>query len=742
MSDSNAGAPCPCAALSTICLPIIAIASMLAQPAFAQATVPLQFGEEEETTEAPLALGTVVIEALRMSQPTAAVPNAITIIETDRLDNQLSISGDLSTVLGNTVPNYSPSRQKLTSSGETLRGRVPLFLIDGVPQNNPLRDSRRSGHTIDPDLLERVEIVNGSNSIQGMGALGGIINLQTRDMANSDEWESMVRLRFATPDDFDSDGFVYKGVLLTGRKFGKADVTLGMTLTKTGLFFDGENRPVGLDGVQGDVADTSGRDYFLKLGYDFTPDQRLQLMVNDFRQRGNGDYIAVDGDRATGLPTSAVRGEPEGDTPENDVTTVTLDYRHEALLGGQLRAQAFYQDFEALFGGSIRDKFQDPAIAPIGTLFDQTQTESRKLGLKLTYSHHDLPVPGLGFTAGIDLLRDNTRQILAQTGREYVPEMELQNWAPFIQVEQKLFDGRLSLSGGLRYENATLKVDDFTTIAGVGGVDVEGGAPSFDELLPNAGAVVELGGGLSAYGSYSKGFTMPDVGRVLRSVSTPGQDVGSLLKLEPVIADNREIGLEFEHNGLTLHTAYFWSDSDLGMRLSETGGIFHINREKTEIEGFEISAAYDVSTALRIGGLYSHTKAKYDSDGDDKVDTDLGGINVAPDRLNIFAEWNGTTDILGGGQLPVNARVQASHFFDRNVHGPGAPSPTNQNFDGYTLVDLNMGIMTGVGDFRFGVENLLDEQFITYYSQTATPLNERYFAGRGRTFSVTYEKQF
>ena len=128
----------------------------------------------------------VVIGALRVPQQASSVPNTVTIIDEKDLETELAISSDLSTVLGHLVPNYSPSRQKLTSSGETLRGRAPLFMVDGVPQSTPLRDSKRDAHTIDPDLLERVEVVNGASAIQGLGALGGIINLQTRNLALSE----------------------------------------------------------------------------------------------------------------------------------------------------------------------------------------------------------------------------------------------------------------------------------------------------------------------------------------------------------------------------------------------------------------------------------------------------------------------------------------------------------------------------------------------------------------------------
>lgn len=723
----------------TTCLPLLALCGIMISPAFGQ-QVPEQLTEPATNGEA-IVLDPIVLEALRQSQPVAAVPNAVTIIDEQNLDDELAVAGDMSTILGNMVPGYSPSRQKLTNSGEALRGRSPLYLVDGVPQSNPLRDSSRDGQTIDPDLLERVEVVNGSSSIQGMGALGGIINLQTRDLAKSETWEGLYRLRVTAPDNMEKEGFSYKGVYMAGRKYGDLDVTFGITAEKSGIYYDGADNIVGLDWSQGDMADSLSRDFFLKAGYAFGDDQRLQLMVNDYRSRGDGDYKAVIGDRETNRYASATKGRPEGDTPANDVTTVSLDYTDDDLYGGQLRAQLFYQDFSALFGGGQLERFQDPAIAPIGELFDQSQNNSRKRGLKLTYGHSNLGIPGFSAVVGLDVLRDDSRQTLAQTGRVWVPEMEYTNWAPFVHFDQELLDGRLTLSGGLRYENARLDVDDYTTLytAG-GGVRVKGGSPEFSEVLPDLGATFKLSDSLTAYASYSQGFTMPDVGRVLRGIGESGQDVDDLIKLEPVIADNREIGVDYNDGRLSLHAAYFWSDSDLGERIEEINGLYFTTRERTEIEGFELSAAYDMSDSLRIGGLYSRPRGRYDSDGDDSVDTDLGGNNMSPDRLNLFAEWNGTAELPKIGTTPLTGRVQASHFFDRDFDGPAAPE--GQDFDGHTLVSLSLGAQTQIGDFTLGIDNLLDEEYVTYYSQTVTTKDDRFFAGRGRTFTMTYENRF
>lgn len=68
--------------------------------------------------------------------------------------------------------------------GQTLRGRQVLILVDGVSQSTPLRNGSVDMRTIDPNVIERIEVIKGANSIYGNGAAGGIINYITNSNNN------------------------------------------------------------------------------------------------------------------------------------------------------------------------------------------------------------------------------------------------------------------------------------------------------------------------------------------------------------------------------------------------------------------------------------------------------------------------------------------------------------------------------------------------------------------------------
>ena len=678
-------------------------------------------------------LGGLVVSAMRTGTAAAALPVKVNVFEARELAEQRSLVSSPAELLSNLIPSFSPARQKLTGAGESFRGRKPLFLVDGVPQSNPLRDGSREGFTIDPEMIERVEVVFGANAIQGLGATGGIINYVTLSLPPGEDLLQRISLGTTSGGGLDSDGFGWRGHYLAAKQLGGVDVLAAVSYEQRGLQYDGEGRAIGLDNVQGDVADSRSRNLFVKAGWEPARDQRLQLMVNDFRLAQQGHFEIVPGDRDAGLPAVAIPGDPEGTEPFNDVTTASLDYEHRALGGGTLSAKAYYQDFAALYGGGRFGTFQDPLIAPEGELFDQSENNSEKFGTRLTYARPGVWRSPVGVIAGFDFLRDRTFQRLALTDRNWVPVTTFFNSAPFVQLDVETF-AWLTLSSGLRWELARLDVPDFTTLAGNRPdrrrVAVVGGSPGFNEPLFNLGVVVTPLSGLRLYGSFAQGFTMPDVGRVLRGIKDEGTVVDDFLTIEPIETDNLEFGANYATSRALVGVTYFASASDFGFRLvPNADGIFEIMREPTRTSGWEVTGRFDPIERVSLGAAYSHLRGRFDGDDDGTFESDLGAADIGPDRLNLTAE-------VGRGSR-VRGRLQSFTFFDRAFHD-GAGEETAR-FDGYTTVDASVAADFGRATLSLSVSNLLDTQYVTYYGQAATTLADRYFAGRGRTFTLRVE---
>lgn len=675
---------------------------------------------------------TVSASTSRMPNSEAALPNTITVIDQEQLRQQLAVTQDISQVLANLIPSFSPSRQKLTNGGETLRGRKPLYLVDGVPQSTPLREGGRDGHTVDPAMIERIEVIHGANALQGLGASGGIINIITKRAPRQDgETFQDIGIGASTALPGQSDGTGYRASYLFGTRNGAFDFVGGLSYSSEGLYYDGNGDAIAVNDIQGDLMDARSHNLFAKAGWQLDDERRLQLTASRYELQGNNDYITVNGNLATGQLATSARGSREGDGARNRSTSLTLDYSDKALAGGYFQAQLYWVDFNGLYGASgWGDFWRDGRDLH---WWDQSQNVSEKLGGKFSWSRDNLFDQRLRVTLGLDWARDKTYQELVVARMNWVPETQYESWSPFVQAEWWISD-RIMLTGGLRHERGKLKVDDFTTIpANAGGSRfVEGGTPKTSQTLPNFGVVFEATQSLKFYASYAEGYTVADIGRVLRGITAPNQRVDTLVDLSPVVSDNREIGLDFDNGRWLAHLAAYWSDSDLGSRLAFDTATqsYNVVRERTEIRGIEGNIAFQFSEAGRIGLGYAGAKGRYDSNGDDRVDSDLPGINISPDRVTAFWDQTWTPT--------VSTRLQGSRSLDRDFDLRGAQVASA---DGYTTVDLQARFALPVGSLSLGIENLFDEQYVTYYSQS-TPRADTYVAGRGRVFSASWSHRF
>lgn len=670
---------------------------------------------------------TVSASTARMPQGETAMPNTITVLTREDIAQQLALGSDVSRVLSAQIAAFAPAREKMSNYGESMRGRGILYMVDGVPQSTPLRDGSRDSHTIDPAMIERIEVIHGANALQGIGGTGGIVNIITRSAPTEPGaflLDSNLTYSSALPNRHDGNG--QRASALVGVRGDRFDLVAGLAYERQGLFHDGEGRSIGTN-AQGELMDSTSSNVYAKLGWNLAEGHRLQVMANRYELRGLDNYVAVNGDFRTGRPTISVPGDTPLDPPMNRSRSLTVDYSAADLLGGRFQAQAFAVDFEGRYGASQWDPWGNTGA---NAAWDQTQNESDKRGFKLTQSWTRIAETTLDVTVGLDGLRDRTHQVLLASGMNWVPQTTYQSLSPLLQLHWWP-TGHLMLSGGLRYEKGELDVGDYTTLPRYGARKVAGGKPAMSETLPNFGAVWYVTDRLNAYASYSEGYTVADVGRVLRAINRDGQRVDSLVDLSPVVSDNREIGLEYDDGRLSGDIAYYTSESKLGSVLVYDAGIdaYNVQRQATRVEGLESNLRVRLGDA-RLGLGYARANGRYDANVDGRLDSDLAGVNIAPNRLTAFWEQNWTPQL--------STRLQASHAFDRDFDQLGNRVAA---FNGYTKMDLVARYVLDKHSFTLGLQNLANRQYISYYSQT-TPSNPSYFAGRWRVLSLGWQYRY
>jgi len=680
----------------------------------------------------------VIVTGTRAAKAVDKIPGAITVIAPAEVQRELTLTEDATAILARSVPGYSESSQELNTIGETLRGREPLRLFDGIPQSTPLRDGARSGTFADMDTIERIEVINGPSAAEGIGAAGGIINYISKRVTEPGTKVS-VTTRFGSQ--FNSDSNIWKVGLNVAHKQDAFDLVFGSAFVDRGITYDGDGRRIGLS-ASTSLADSRQKNVFLKVGTDFGADntQRLQLSGSWFKLGTEGNYHWVEGSRALGIPDTAERGPPLGTdgvsiagTEFNEFKQAVLSYRNDALLGGSFGADLYYAHQAMRYPGDNSIDRQDPLIAPIGELVDQSEIVSQKKGVRTSWTRPDVfGLTGLELHVGVDAVQDETQQRLALTDRIWVPPMDYKSLGPYAQLSYDI--GPVTVSGGLRHEDGRVNVDDYTTTWYRNREFVKGGTLKYKDNLTNAGVIWRITQEWSVFGSYSEGFTLPNVGIPLRNVNTPGRSVEGLLDLQAIIFKNKEGGFNWRGQRASVGASYYESKSDLGASLAvdPVTKDFVLNRAPVKINGVDFTADYRVTPDWKITALYAHVVGKTTSPGDPTgpLNTTLGVINISPDKVNGSVEWR----FLPNGSVVVGA----TSLLGRNINeGSSAAEHTH----GYTTYDLTVNYdAQKFGAISLGVENLTNKFY--FLSSSQVDYYRNYFAGRGRLVSLTYRYEF
>ncbi len=679
----------------------------------------------------------VIVTGTRAPKAVDKIPGAINVVSEADVARSLSLTQDATAVLARTVPGYSESSQAVNSLGETLRGRVPLRLFDGIPQSTPLRDGSRNSVFTDMDVVGRIEVINGPSAAEGIGAAGGIINYISKD-ATEPGLNFNVFTNLSSQFESDSDSWKAGGTLTY--KSEDYDLVLNGSLGDRGITYDANGRRIGLS-ASSSSADSETENLFLKAGWNFGADdnQRLQFSASNFKINSKGGYHWVEGSRALGIPDTSERGPPLGTggvalvgTEFNDFEQYVLTYKNFDLLGGSLSADVYTAKQAMRFPADNGADRQDPLIAPIGQLVDQSEVYSEKEGLRSSWTRSDLFTAGLELHVGLDVVKDETEQSLALTDRIWVPPMEYKSVAPYVQLSYDI--GPVTLSGGMRREDGELSVDDYTTTFFRNRAFVEGGTLDYQEDMFNAGAIWRITSDWSVFASYSEGFTLPNIGIPLRNINRPGQSVEGILDLQAIIFDSKEVGFNWRGDSVSLSGSYYESSSDLGASLSvdPVTQDFVLNRAPVDIEGYEFSAEYRVNSSWQFNALFSHTEGHTTQAGQPNgpLSLEMGVVNISPDKLSGSVQYN----FLDRAQVILGATTLLGRDINEGRAG-------EEHTHGYTLFDLTVNYdMERYGAFSLGVENLTDKFYFLSFSQIDFFRN--YFAGRGRTVSLTYRIDF
>lgn len=687
-----------------------------------------------ELALAPVAfeLGDVVVSSGRLRGQVAALPGAVTVLGPEELEAQRPLSVGLGDLLAREVPGLGVTTQSVSNWGQTLRGRNVVVLIDGVPQSTS-RNVLRDLSTLDPEVVERVEVYRGATALYGDGATGGVINILTRtgrSGAPRITAGAQVEASLSAP----GDGF---GSRLLGGAAGATggwDYAVTGVYRASGLYYDATGAVIPPDPHgQGGLADAESWNVHGKVGLALGPQRRLQFTASTYRFEQDSRYTSdptVGAEEPGSVRSRAVEGLELSEPPGTQNTLASLDYFHGGVLGGVLHAQVYARDYTTRFAPW-------DARSYLGVVA-QSFVESTKLGGRLDVETAlPLGVSGSKVVWGLDLVREETGQPLtvydAQVydesgGRVFTATGDVLDWVPpirqlqvaaFAQVELRPVE-RLALRAGLRHEQARVEVDDFSTVVGN---SVTGGMLTYAPLLLNAGVIVDATASLQAFAGFAQGFSLSDVGRVLRGAAD-GLSLEAM-NVQAQTVNNLEAGLALTQPTFEAAITGFYNTSELGTTLDAQ---LNVVRSPERVYGVEMAADARPLAGLSVGGVFNWTEGENDADRD-RVFLALDGFRIQPWKLSAYGQY---------GQGPWSVRLQALHSGSRERAFQDGVAYGGRLVEAYTVVDVLASYRIGPGVARAGVANLLNADYFPAISQLLPSGNPSFTAARGATLTVGY----
>ena len=675
----------------------------------------------------------IEIHAERMPSELNAIARSVSVIDENMLSQQFATANNLAEVLAKVVPGMAPPSPALSNFGTTIRGRNALVLIDGVPMNTN-RNISRDLYNLHPSQVALVEIFRGGNALFGSGATGGVIYIHTKTGQAESQQQSTLGLK-SSLNEFSGDALSY---LISHASSGETQGWLyrvAGSVEKTNGYYDADGDRLAPEPSQGDSYDSPIYSFDTKVSKEWD-NQKLTLSALWYSLAQDSEY-ASDASAANDpyiTKARAIKGLQLD--KQNEIKNLVLNAQYQRLLteDSTIHTQLYYRDYAARFSpfdGRTYPKWDNLA---------QSYLESRNLGLRVTINtelnenieldwgldandeRSKMPVT----TYDGQVYDDSNGLVFQSRGdKDFTPEISHKSLAGFTQVRAKI-SNQFSVEGGLRYERIDASFKPFVTLGSQ--TAITGSSYDYNSFVYNLGLTYNINDDHTLYFATNEGYELPDIGLKIRYASS--QFDLSQSNLEPVKTVDYELGWRGVVGPVAANFAYFTSSSDLGKVKSENMGLA-LSRNKVRIDGFEASANYQMNTAWSVDINYTYINGEEKSDGNNNYTT-MNGFSIPPNKLAAVLGYEPNSDWYS--QLTwLNVTGNDYRIDGKNAFG-------RRDTESYNVLDWQNSFELGEGVLTIGIENLLNEQYFSLYSQLQrNSKNTSSIPGRGRTLSLQYQ---
>lgn len=473
-----------------------------------------------------------------------------------------------------------------------LTGQQVLILVDGIRLNNSYfrRGPNQYFNTIDPGMIERIEVLRGQGSVLwGSDAIGGAINVVTRgpDVRRGVSGTDYVGQEF-TQTFNTANSSPYSRLNVEGWA-GSAGFFGG------GSFLNVRDLDTGFDAF-GRQPGTNYQQYAGDLKFNLLLTERSMLT---FSMQHLEQEDVPRSDRFPGYPLDRNDSNNFGDARFFDPQQrdlMYLRYQELAPLGGMFDALTMTASYH-------RQREVQTRGVPT-TRFQETDVESTGLQAVASREAGDFGK----WTTGVDWYHDDIDSAFggAASG-PIVPDDAWYRRAGWFLNWDVPLTSRLDATAGVRYES----------IETAGTPEVEGDPvfinPSFDDWVSQVGLVYRLRRDVNVYGSIAEGFRAPNLDDLMANnpnVLQEGQSLPSL-GLAPERSINYEIGLKTDSGRLRTQTSVFWLDIDDNIvSITTAPNTFASANQDSIVRGVEFSGDLSLTEGWSLYGNFWHLDGK------------------------------------------------------------------------------------------------------------------------------------
>ncbi|WP_128330515.1 TonB-dependent receptor [Apibacter sp. HY039] len=687
----------------------------------------------QETKE--LELNETIISATRIPEVVKNSASSVIVISKETIEELALSNPDMSVILGLAVPSIGLSSNTTSNRSQTMRGRPMLVMVDGIPQSTPLRNTDRDIRSISPFAIERIEVIEGASSLYGSGAVGGIVNFVTKKSRSNKAFNGETSIGITDARIKQSDHA--SGYKLNQQLYGNIknfDYLINAGIITSGRGIDGNGEFIS---PRYGLSDVMSKNILAKIGYKFTQNLRIEAMYNFFSSEQDTDLVASGG-KYLQSPRIGIVGEKnpnainEGTKYNHNayIKLISNNIFKNTSLEASFYTQSLYTIFDYRENNPSKPRWEETG--------GQATIKANKYGARLNF------ITTINYNENIktsvlyggDFLLDETSQPLVD-GRLWVPELKGYNTAGFLQTVTNFYN-KINLKTGVRYDHILVKIPDYHTIPNKKNQvwpSIQGGNLNYNKPTFNTSIQYYAAKEFNPYISFSQGFAIFDLGRVLRDAK---DDVVSKIETDPVATNNYEVGFTSKIiDKINFKAAYYWSHSKLGSDLvAGNDGFWKVVRNPQLIQGLEIQMDTKINRYIILGGTYSYLEGKLKTDDSSSYNQYMSGLSISAPKLTFFTTLNPIKN------LALN--VIYIHTFKRDRFTPVIDKNGNEIFNEGEGKVFPIDLFNLTANYKFkntkismGIENLFNK---TYYTSASMIMarDSEYARGNGRYLTLNF----